>query len=83
AVEPTRSFPWLKGTEASKFLNGGLLERIDVKDILRERWSAASSEQPYLRSVDRFQQHMDQVFYMEITRFLPFLLDRVDRMSAG
>ncbi|AOK18793.1 hypothetical protein WI73_07455 [Burkholderia ubonensis] len=83
AVEPTRSFPWLKGTEASKFLNGGLLKRLDVKDILRERWSAASSEQPYLRSADRFQQHMDRVFYMEITRFLPFLLDRVDRMSAA
>lgn len=83
AQSPGHTFPWLKGTGAANFLHPELRARCDLDEQLRQRWKAAESEMPGLRDEDPLQRHMDYVFYMQLTRFLPFLLDRADRMSAA
>lgn len=80
---PSNNFPWLYGTRAANFLNPVLRQKIDLNEILKTRWAMVDGEMPYINGEDHIQEHMDKVFYMEITRFLPFLLDRIDRMSAA
>lgn len=83
AKAPGDTFPWLKGTGAANFLNPALREKYNIAEELKSRWRMVEGEIPYLKDEDPVQQHMDKVFYMQITRFLPFLLDRIDRMSAA
>lgn len=80
---PSNNFPWLSGTGAANFLHPDIRQKNDLNAELKTRWSMVDGEMPYINDEDPLQQHMDKVFYMQITRFLPFLLDRVDRMSAA
>lgn len=74
----SNTFPWLKETNASKFIHPQIADYFNFDEQINQRWSAVNSEFVYGQG-----DHMDSVFYMELTRFLPFLLDRADRMSAA
>lgn len=83
AKSPCNTFPWLNGTKASSFLNPAIRENYNFDEKMKTRWEMVATEMPYIDNENPMQQHMDKLFYMQITRFLPFLLDRVDRMSAA
>lgn len=51
--------------------------------LLRARSAAAVSDAQIGQERDDVEAHMRGVFWSELTRFLPFLLDRVDRMAAA
>jgi asparagine synthase (glutamine-hydrolysing) len=80
---PGEGFPWLRDTQAFRFLAPEIRETNALQDELERRWYAADAELAVLPRRDPRQRHMDKVYYMALTRFLPFLLDRVDRMSAA
>jgi asparagine synthase (glutamine-hydrolysing) len=83
AARPGSGFPWLQGTQSFRFLAPEIRESTSLQDELTQRWHAADAELAVLPRRGPQQDHMDKVYYMELTRFLPFLLDRVDRMSAA
>lgn len=80
---PSGGFPWLRGTESFRFLAPEIRRSAALREELAHRWCAVDAELAVLPRRGPEQHHMDKVYYMELTRFLPFLLDRVDRMSAA
>jgi asparagine synthase (glutamine-hydrolysing) len=81
------TFPWL----AIFPRTGGLpaLVTEEVRSVLRpreyiaDRYAEALSEVPYLDGETGLDRRMREIFYLNLTRFLPNLLDRKDRMSMA
>jgi asparagine synthase (glutamine-hydrolysing) len=84
AQRPTANFPWSAGvTDRNAMLSADLRAHLDLDAVVAERYEAALAEVPVLpgeRGVDR---RMREVFHLQITRFLPFLLERKDRMGMA
>jgi asparagine synthase (glutamine-hydrolysing) len=81
------TFPWLallmaKRTPA-ELLDQGLLARLDMPAYVADSYRAALAEVPYLPQQDGRERRMREVCYLHLTRFLPELLDRKDRMSMA
>jgi asparagine synthetase B (glutamine-hydrolysing) len=53
------------------------------EDYLAERYSEALAEVPCLEGEPLLESRMREMIYLNMTRFLPVLLDRVDRMSMA
>ncbi len=84
AAQEENTFPWLrKAKERTHFLNPDLVASLQPEKYAIERYHQALSEVPYLEGETPLQQRMRQLFYLNITRFMPTLLDRKDRMSMG
>lgn len=78
------TFPW--ATKAG--MRAGLLApdvavRVRPEQYLAERYADALAEVPRLEGEDPAGARLREVFYLNITRFLPTLLDRKDRMSMA
>ncbi|MGE5544474.1 MAG: asparagine synthase-related protein, partial [Bacillota bacterium] len=56
---------------------------INPAEYLADRFQAALSEVPSLPGESPYEASMRQLFYLNITRFMPTLLDRKDRMSMA
>lgn len=80
---PGKTFPWLRGSTASDLLRPDIRSALDLEATLRARSAAAVSDAQIGQERDDVEAHMRGVFWSELTRFLPFLLDRVDRMAAA
>ena len=80
---PGKTFPWLRGSTASDLLRPDIRSALDLEATLRARSAAAVSDAQIGQDRDDVEAHMRGVFWSELTRFLPFLLDRVDRMAAA
>lgn len=78
------TFPWSIATD----LRAGLLSS-EVRDWIKpeqyvaERYQEALDEVPHLQGETPEQSRMRTMSYLNITRFMPTLLDRKDRMSMG
>ncbi|WP_149764760.1 asparagine synthase (glutamine-hydrolyzing) [Neomesorhizobium albiziae] len=80
------TFPWLDVDIRRQYLDPGLLEKLDLPGYLDEQYRRALSEVPALTgptSADPHERRMREVCYLSLTRFLPRLLDRKDRMSMA
>jgi asparagine synthase (glutamine-hydrolyzing) len=77
------TFPWLSGSAASSLLRDSIRRELDIDATLRSRYEAACTEARTTQGRSDGEARMRGVFWAELTRFLPFLLDRVDRMSAA
>lgn len=78
------TFPW----SVSSAFRAGLLseecrEMIQPLDYIERRYQEALSEVPHLEGEDEADAKMRVLSYLNITRFMPTLLDRKDRMSMG
>ncbi|UXX96652.1 asparagine synthase (glutamine-hydrolyzing) [Streptomyces sp. AD2-2] len=80
--QPTDSFPWSAGVrDRNAVLSAQLKPHLDLHARLDDRYREALSEVPRLDGETGTDRRMREVYYLQLTRFLPFLLDRKDRMS--
>ncbi|RED64076.1 asparagine synthase (glutamine-hydrolyzing) [Cohnella lupini] len=78
------TFPWSLATGLrSSLLSPELKERIRPQEYLADRYSQAVAEVPHLDGEDEVRRRMRRMSYLNITRFMPTLLDRKDRMSMA
>jgi len=84
------NFPWIATfgeTEVARgilsWLAPEVLEIINPMEYILRRYREAVAEVPVLESEDILAAKRREGFYLNLTRFLPILLDRKDRMSMA
>ncbi|OAT80395.1 asparagine synthase (glutamine-hydrolyzing) [Desulfotomaculum copahuensis] len=84
------TFPWIVefgktevAHEAFSLLSPELLEIIQPRQYLAAKYREAVAEVPRLKGEDAVEAKRREGFYLNLTRFLPILLDRKDRMSMA
>ncbi|MER9071146.1 asparagine synthase C-terminal domain-containing protein, partial [Mesorhizobium sp. M0902] len=81
------TFPWSESVDiARQSLDPGLVEKLDLPGYLDEQYRRALAEVPALTgpaSADPHERRMREVSYLFLTRYLPILLDRKDRLSMA
>jgi len=78
------TFPWAVATEMrASLLSPEIREWTRPLEYLGDRYAEAVREVPKLRGETGKQAQMRVMSYLNITRFMPTLLDRKDRMSMG
>ncbi|MHC2184701.1 asparagine synthase (glutamine-hydrolyzing) [Rathayibacter agropyri] len=82
-LNPSETFPWLRGSSARALLRKSVDVELQLDERLRRRYDTARSESQASLARTGREESMRTVFWSELTRFLPFLLDRIDRMSAA
>ncbi|AFV11093.1 asparagine synthetase 3 [Thermacetogenium phaeum DSM 12270] len=77
-------FPWIRMLpERMRLLSPDLVERIQPQEYLSARYREALAEVPHLEGEEAYEKRMRKLLYLNITRFMPILLDRKDRMSMA
>ncbi|MCD9022751.1 asparagine synthase (glutamine-hydrolyzing) [Cohnella silvisoli] len=78
------TFPWSLATSMrAELLSPELREQLRPHEYLSDRYSDAIAEVPELPGEDEAHRRMRRMSYLNITRFMPTLLDRKDRMSMA
>ncbi|MCL6592863.1 MAG: asparagine synthase C-terminal domain-containing protein, partial [Alicyclobacillus sp.] len=78
------TFPWsLRLAERVKVMSAELQRLIRPYEYVADRYRQALAEVPRLPGETGLQARIREINYLSITRFLPTLLDRKDRMSMG
>ncbi|MEQ8175863.1 MAG: asparagine synthase (glutamine-hydrolyzing) [Syntrophomonadaceae bacterium] len=80
------TFPWIRAVdERLALISPGLSPWLTgfCRDYLNERYQEAVREVPVLEGESGFDAHKRLLFYICLTRFMPTLLDRKDRMSMA
>lgn len=78
------TFPWSLAANLRKsLLSPELQEKLRPEEYLADRYAQAVAEVPALPGEDESRQRMRRMSYLNITRFMPTLLDRKDRMSMA
>ncbi|MEL7567888.1 MAG: asparagine synthase (glutamine-hydrolyzing) [Dehalobacterium sp.] len=80
----TGTFPWSRrANERMHLFSPELLELIKPQQYMADRYQEALDEVPRF-SGDNFEDaRMREMFYLNLTRWMPTLLDRKDRMSMA
>lgn len=80
----TDFFPWIRLVrERTAYLSPQLVRKIKPEVYSRERYLEGLAEVPCLEGEDPAEARVREMFYLNITRFMPTLLDRKDRMSMA
>jgi len=80
----TITFPWSrKLNERVKLFSPELLSMINPQEYLANRYQEAIDEVPRFSGDNPVNAHMRELFYLNLTRWMPTLLDRKDRMSMA
>lgn len=80
------TFPWIRAVdERLALISPGLKPWLPdfCREYLNERYQEAVREVPGLEGESGFEAHKRLLFYICLTRFMPTLLDRKDRMSMA
>lgn len=85
------TFPWMADSAAHGnlhrrivgYFRKDLLERLRLEEYVADQYRTALAEIPAVNIFDRDESRMREVAHLGITRFLPTLLDRKDRMSMA
>ncbi len=78
------TFPWARRlADRIGILDPGLVRRLHPDDYVRSRYAEALAEVPRLPSETPSEARIREILYLNLTRFLPTLLDRKDRMSMA
>ncbi|MFD0768804.1 asparagine synthase (glutamine-hydrolyzing) [Bacillus sp. CGMCC 1.60114] len=78
------TFPWLYNLKnTSGLLLEDVKQQLNSDSYIQQRFQEAIAEVPILPGEDHKSAKQRQMFYLFLTRFLPFLLDRKDRMSMN
>ena len=79
-----KTFPWaLKPKARMEWLSPDLQGKINAYEYVQERYQQALAEVPALVGEDTLSARMREIFYLSLTRWMPTLLDRKDRMSMA
>lgn len=78
------TFPWsLRLADRLSVLNRDFLHHINPTAYVQDRFREALDEVPHLAEDSRHERRIREIAYLSITRFLPTLLDRKDRMTMA
>ncbi|MPM27924.1 Asparagine synthetase [glutamine-hydrolyzing] 3 [bioreactor metagenome] len=78
------TFPWaLKPELRAEWLSQEVRTIIDPLTYVEERYQQALDEVPRLPGEDNESARMREIFFLSLTRWMPTLLDRKDRMSMA
>lgn len=78
------TFPWSRMLDfRSEWLSPELKARINHREYAAQCYSDALAEVPALPGEEPIAKRMREIFYLSLTRFMPTLLDRKDRMSMA
>ncbi|WP_228003997.1 asparagine synthase (glutamine-hydrolyzing) [Amycolatopsis sp. YIM 10] len=83
------TFPWhVLGErpvteEATAFLHEDLVAELKLGEYIDDQYRTAVAEVPHLESESAHEHRMRVASYLNLTRFLPIMLDRKDRMSMA
>jgi asparagine synthase (glutamine-hydrolysing) len=78
------TFPWaLMNNERIRLLAPELVEAMQPRQYVQRRYQEALDEVPRLSGESRHDTRLREMAYLSITRFMPTLLDRKDRMSMA
>src|SRR5205823_4800149 len=85
AALKAQTFPWLPafGESATSWVSADLVQKVHPTDHIEQQYRQAIAEVPTLEREDALAARRREMFYLNLTRFLPFLLDRKDRMSMA
>ncbi|GCE21660.1 asparagine synthase (glutamine-hydrolyzing) [Dictyobacter kobayashii] len=89
-VLSAKTFPWLMMMGRNRgmrslppLLSADLMQQVKPYEYLARRYSDALTEVPRLEGEDAEAAKRREIMYMGLTRWLPILLDRKDRMSMA
>lgn len=78
------TFPWSRFIQGrTEWLTPAIKDKFDFQDYVASRYSDALKEVPRLPGEEAKAARMREIFYLSLTRFMPTLLDRKDRMSMA
>ncbi|MDL2280435.1 asparagine synthase (glutamine-hydrolyzing) [Selenomonadales bacterium OttesenSCG-928-I06] len=78
------TFPWaLRPKIRLNWLSQEVQEQINPLEHVQRRYNEALAEVPYLLGENAKAARMREISYLSLTRFMPTLLDRNDRMSMA
>lgn len=78
------TFPWSRAVEDRiEWLAPAVSNVISPREYVANRYQEALQEVPRLPGEDASSARMREIFYLSLTRFMPTLLDRKDRMSMA
>jgi asparagine synthase (glutamine-hydrolysing) len=78
------TFPWARFANLRiPFLTHELVEHIKPLEYVDYRYQEALSEVPRLQEESAKDARIREIFYLSLTRWMPTLLDRKDRMSMA
>jgi asparagine synthase (glutamine-hydrolysing) len=88
AVQRAHAFPWLainmrQFGQSNTMLHEDVRLALDLEGYRREAYESAIAEIEHLDSESDLEYRMRISSYLHLTRFLPLLLDRKDRMSMA
>jgi asparagine synthase (glutamine-hydrolysing) len=77
------TFPWAFGGSWEPLLLPEVRDRIRLGEYAADRYAQALSEVPRLAGESHEDRRIREVLYLGLTRWLPLLLDRKDRLSMA
>jgi asparagine synthase (glutamine-hydrolysing) len=77
------TFPWAAGGSWGPLLHPEVRARIRLAEYAADRYDEALAEVPRLAGESPADRRIREVLYLGLTRWLPFLLDRKDRLSMA
>ena len=78
------AFPWSNMLNfRCEWLSAEIRQKIKPVEYAMQRYQDALAEVPVLPGEEPVAKRMREIFYLSLTRFMPTLLDRKDRMSMA
>jgi asparagine synthase (glutamine-hydrolysing) len=77
------TFPWAARGSWEPLLRPDVRARIRLREYAADRYAQALAEVPRLAGESREDRRIREILYLGLTRWLPFLLDRKDRLSMA
>jgi len=78
------TFPWVRNlSERMAMYSKEITDIIKPEEYVRNRYQEAIAEVPVLQGESKQEARMREMFYLNLTRWMPTLLDRKDRMSMA
>ncbi|RAL23433.1 asparagine synthase (glutamine-hydrolyzing) [Thermoflavimicrobium daqui] len=78
------TFPWARlVSQRLPFIRSDIATRIRPLEYVEARYQEALAEVPRHAEDDSYETKMRELFYLNLTRWMPTLLDRKDRMSMA
>jgi len=77
------TFPWAAGGSWEPLLHPDVRTRVRLAEYAADRYDEALAEVPRLAGESPADRRIREVLYLGLTRWLPFLLDRKDRLSMA
>jgi len=77
------TFPWAYRGSWAALLTGQVREAIRLDEYAADRYAQAVNEVPRLNGESPDDRRVREVLYLGLTRWLPLLLDRKDRLSMA